>query len=99
LHALVDRERERSPLHEQVVVGRGDVHVASLDRHLVLGVLHRPLDAQAQQVGQAARRRGHVPVLCDHDGEVDLGGQVAEQPPDCVEAAPRSADADQLVHV
>jgi hypothetical protein len=37
-------------------------------------------------------------VLCDHDREVDLDGQVAQEPADGVEPAPRSADANELVH-
>jgi hypothetical protein len=50
-----------------------------------------------EQLGERARRRGPVAVLGDDDGLLNVVGDVREQPPDGVEAAPRSADADELV--
>jgi hypothetical protein len=86
-------------LDEEVVVRGRDVHVPRLDRHLVVHVLHRPLDPQVQELGEPAGGRGPMPVLGDHDRYVDLVRDVGEEASDGVQASPRSAYTDQLVQL
>jgi len=96
--ALVDGERERVALDEQVVVLRRDIDVPRLDRHLVLDIEHRSGCPQAQQLCERCFLRVGMAVLRNRNREVELGGQVGEHAPDGLQSAPGSADADQVVH-
>ena len=96
LHALVDGERERARLDEQVVVRGCEVDVARLDRRLVLDVVHGPAGVLAEQFREGAARL-RVSVLRDRDRLVDLVGDIREEAAEGLQPAPRCADADELV--
>ena len=91
------------PLGQNLVVAHsGEDALRQLLRHevavILLDVQHGSLDPQVQDRRQPAGWRGDVAMLRDDHRQVDLRRQIGHQPPDRVEPAPRSPDADQLVH-
>jgi hypothetical protein len=97
LDALRERQGEPARLDKQVVVGGSQVNAAALDRQLVLRLQHRSRDSPRQELGKRFGRGFRMPVLCDDDRDVDAIGKIGEDVPHGAQAAPRGADADQLV--
>ena len=80
-----------------MVVGRGEVHLAALDRRLVVDVRDGKRRPDLQQAGQAAVDPVLPSVLRDHDGRVRVRRERREDLTDGAEASPGRADDDQLV--
>jgi hypothetical protein len=84
-------------LHEQVIVRRRHVDVAGLDRLLVAGLAHRPLDVPLQERLEDAAVRLDRPVQGDHDRLVELARDPLEQRTHGLQPSPRRPDGDHLV--
>jgi len=96
-HRLVGRQRDQSRLHQQVVVGRREVHGAGLDLVLVAGLRNTQAGHGAEQVAHGGRVGVRRAVLGDHDARVELRGKVAQDLAEHVETAPRRADCHEFV--
>ena len=82
-------------LDEQVEVGWRDVHVARLERLLVVGFAQAELGDGAEQVPEGRGVRVGRTVLDDDDGRAEVRGQRAQDRPERVEATPGGAERDQ----
>ena len=96
LHPLVGRERERPLLDEQVVVGRGHVHMLRLDRILVACRDHAPARVAPEERLERVALRVRGPVLHEHDRQVDLVGEHVEQLAHRAQPSERGTDDDDL---
>ena len=95
---LVDREREVPGLDEQVVVGRREVDVPRLDRHLVLAPRHTGRCARCASSRRRPPSTASVARCCATTIAASISaGSAGEQQAHGLEPAPRRADHDQVV--
>src|SRR5262245_6220591 len=95
VHLRPSSESPALVLDRHVEVGRRQVHVSRLDRFPVARLSHRKLDVTSQNRGELASG-GRTPMERDADGPGEIGGQMAQNTDQRLDAACRTAEREQI---